>query len=332
MMPVKTRPETWCWLTGLTATVVLLGCASPRHALMAQTAAPSPLTGAVARATPAALLPEGCAVGLTEEWQVESLGDEVCVSSTQLVVCPEGRPCAPASLVVRLSTERTPARGLVMSAAPAVPGGPCTRGRRVLQVPYRGCLKNDGWLGLDTAQLTVAPQRGTGVQFVFGELPSTAAAVAVTKQLPRKKEDPRRGLHVGGGLSLGVGFLNGVVLGGALQGHVEYSFGWLGLRASPRLLVETSWGRWIATGGTVDTSVHFNLGRVFTLLLGAAIGVVPTAPTRLFYFAPSGGLALKFGRASNIQTGLSIEWPVTGQPPLLLWSLAFLFGPVGESS
>lgn len=160
--------------------------------------------------------------------------------------------------------------------------------------------------------------------------PSAPPVVSTPPRATKKERallpDRRKGFHPGFGATFLAGGISSLfVLGGSLDAHFEYSFGLLGLRASPRVLFEVAWDRWLAIGGTLDAAAHLNLGRVFTIRAGAAVGVLPTSRNNILYVSLTGGLVWKFGPASNIQLGLGFEYPVTGQPLIVGLSLAYLF-------
>lgn len=141
--------------------------------------------------------------------------------------------------------------------------------------------------------------------------------------------DPRRGFRAGAGLTGLAGMdtrSTAFVAGGSLDFHFDWSFGLIGLRASPRLFLESANDRWIAFGGAVDTQLHVNLGKIFALRAGVELGAFPTEGSGIFFFAPTFGVVFKFGTRSQFQLGLGVEAPVTGQPMVGALSLAYLFG------
>lgn len=316
----------------------------------------NPMGGETLRASSPSVVPAGCSEGLTDDVVVEVIGDDVCVTEAPVLVCTAGQRCLSLALDVNVATEdRKPRRVQLRSEQPVV-AGYCNGGNSQLWRPvYRGCTKNDGWLNPNSTLLDIVPASGTTVRFMFPKTavvppPATAntsappvistptdtsappvVAAEPQRAPPTRRErallpDRRKGFHPGFGATFLAGGLSAqFVLGGSLDAHFEYSFGILGLRASPHVLFEIAAERWLAIGGTLEAGAHLNLGRVFTLRAGVTGGVLPTSRSAIFYFAPTAGMAWKFGPASNVQLGLGIEFPLTGQPFVVALSLAYLF-------
>lgn len=156
--------------------------------------------------------------------------------------------------------------------------------------------------------------------------PSSQPAAAAetpppTKRRPALADERRKGFHVGPGISIGY-FLVG--FGSSLEAHFDYSFGLLSLRLTPKLLGLLKASQWLALGASVHSQAHLNLGRVFAITAGFELGALPTPQAGLLA-APSFGAALKFGKRSELNLGLTFLFPLTGQPFGANFSFGYLF-------